>query len=71
MVHYLSALAGLGAKGRFMTIARVLCLFRAHEPNRSNVEWKDNRFVGKCKRCGKPIHRIATRKWRPYSGDPA
>ena len=52
-----------------MFLNRLLCLFVAHEPDRTNVEWKNGRFVGHCKRCGKTIHRISSRNWRAIETD--
>ncbi|WP_156842437.1 hypothetical protein [Novosphingobium aquimarinum] len=71
MIRHHNCARGVGAKGVEMSISRVFCLFIAHEPDRAHVEWKNGRFVGHCKRCGRSIYRISTRQWRPHKKDPA
>jgi hypothetical protein len=45
-------------------LARALCRFNRHTPDRENVRWDGHDFVGHCQHCGQAITRVAKGKWR-------
>lgn len=42
----------------------ILCAFDRHKPVRKTVHWDGFAYIGECRRCGAPIHRLAHRTWR-------
>ena len=44
------------------------CLLNQHKPIRRDVTWDGRTYVGLCKGCGAPIHRIGRQRWRKGTG---
>lgn len=40
------------------------CLFDRHRPNRREVKWDGQDYLGKCKYCGKPIRKHHHGRWQ-------
>lgn len=59
----LSGLNFLHVWGLSVAFGRFFCLFNRHRPRRS-VEWDGSHYRSDCRRCSRPITRLARHKWR-------
>jgi hypothetical protein len=52
-----------------LAFARFTCLLNRHVPFRKRANWDGSGYVARCRDCGRPIKRIAHRKWRKRRED--